>query len=44
MRKNQSKKHKIGTYKINKISLSCFKDKIFVLDDGVHTFDIFIKT
>ena len=44
MRKNQSKKHKIGTYKTNKISLSCFKDKIFVLDDGVHTLDIFIKT
>ena len=44
MRKNQSKKHKIGTYKINKISLSCFNDKIFVLDDGVHILDIFIKT
>ena len=31
MKKIQSKKHKIGTYKINKISLSCFDDKRFVL-------------
>ena len=29
-------KLKIGTYEIDKISLSCFDDKIFVLDDGVH--------
>ena len=36
MRRIQSKKHKIGTYEINKISLSCFGDKRFVLDDGVH--------
>ena len=32
----QAKKHKIGSYQIDKISLSCFDDKIFVLDDGVH--------
>ena len=25
----QSKDHKIGTYEINKISLSCFDDKIY---------------
>ena len=37
MKRNQSKKHKIGTYEINKISLSCFDDKRFVLDDGIHT-------
>ena len=36
MKRNQSKKHKIGTYEINKISLSCFDDKRFVLDDGIH--------
>ena len=40
----QSKKHKIGTYEVNKISLSCFDDKRFVLDDVIHTFDYFIKT
>ena len=37
MKRIQSKKHKIGTYEINKISLSCFDDKRFVLDDGIHT-------
>ena len=26
----QSKKHKLGTYIINKISLSCFDNKIYV--------------
>ena len=26
----------MGTYKINKISLSCFDDKRFVLNDGIH--------
>ena len=33
----QAKKHKIGTYEIEKISLSCFDDKIFVLGDEIHT-------
>ena len=37
MRVIQSKKHKIGTYEINKISLSCFDNKSFVLDDGIRT-------
>ena len=36
MRSIQDKKHKMGTYEINKISLSCFDDKRFVLDDGIH--------
>ena len=26
----QSKDHKIGTYKINNISLPCFEDKIYI--------------
>ena len=39
----QVKKHKTGTYKIDKISLSCFGDKRFVLDDGIHTFAYFDK-
>ena len=43
MRRIQSKKHKIGTYKVNKISSSCFDDKRFVLDDGVHTLAYFHK-
>ena len=43
MKTIQVKKHKIGTYEIDKISLSCFDDKGFVLNDGVHTLDYFHK-
>ena len=43
MRRIQGKKHKMGTYEINKISLSVFDDKIFVLDDGIHTLAYFHK-
>ena len=39
----QSKKHKIRTYEVNKISLSCFDDKRLVLDDGIHTLAYFHK-
>ena len=39
----QSKKNKLGTYEIDKISLSCFDDKTYVLDDGVYTFSYFHK-
>ena len=39
----QSKKHKIGTYEVHKISLSCFDDKRFVFDDGIHTIAYFHK-
>ena len=35
MKRIQAKKHKIGTYEIDKISLSCFDDKRYVLDDGI---------
>ena len=30
----QCKNHKIGNYEINKISLSCFDDKICILNNG----------
>ena len=43
MRRIQSKKHKIGTYEINKILSSFFDDKRFVLDDGVYTLAFFHK-
>ena len=43
MKRIQAKKHKIGTYEIDKISLSCFDDKRFALDDGVHTLAYFPK-
>ena len=37
MKRMQSELHRIGTYDINKISLSCFDDKRFILDDGINT-------
>ena len=43
MRRIQSKRHKIGTYEINKISLSCFDDKRFVLNNGIYTLAYFYK-
>ena len=43
MRRIQSKKHKLGTYEIAKISLSCFDDKRYVLDDLVYTLSHFHK-
>ena len=30
----QSKDHRIGAYKINKISLSCFDDRIYTRNNG----------
>ena len=35
MKRIQSKKHKLGKYEIDKISLSSFDDKRYVLDDGI---------
>ena len=43
MKRIQSKKHKLGTYEINKISLSCFGDKRYVLDDEIYTLSYFYK-
>ena len=43
MKRIQAKKHKIGTYEIDKISLSFFDDKRFMLVDGVHTLAYFHK-
>ena len=37
MKRIQSKKHKLGTYEIDKISLSCFDDKRYALDDGIRS-------
>ena len=43
MKRIQSVLHEIGTYDINKISLSCFDDKRYVLDDGINTLAYFHK-
>ena len=34
MNRIQSKHHRIGTYEINKISLSCFDEKIYLQNNG----------
>ena len=43
MKRIQSKKHKLGTYEIDKISLSCFDDKRYVLDNRILTLAYFHK-
>ena len=43
MKRIQSNLHEIGTYDINKISLSCFDDKRYVLHDGINTLAYFHK-
>ena len=43
MKRIQSKKQKLGTYKIDKIYLSCFGNKRYVLDNGIRTLAYFHK-
>ena len=39
----QSKFHRIGTYDVCKIYLSCFNDKRYILDDGITVLAYFHK-
>ena len=43
MKRIQSKLRELGTYDIYKISLSCFDNKRYALDDGVHILAYFHK-
>ena len=43
MKRIQSKKDKLGTYEINKISLSCFDYKRCVLNDKIRALAYFYK-
>ena len=43
MKRIQSKLYKIDTYDVCKISLSCFNDKRYILDDGINTVAYFHK-
>ena len=43
MRRIQIKLRGISTYNIFKVSLSCFDDKRYVLDDGINTLAYFHK-
>ena len=43
MKRIESRKHKLGTYEIDKVSLSCFDDKRNALDDGIFSLAYFHK-
>ena len=43
MKRIQNEKHKFRKYEVNSISLSCFDDKRYILDYGVHTLAYFHK-
>ena len=43
MKRIQSKRHRLGTYNISKVSLSCFDDKRYILDDGKSSHSYFHK-
>ena len=43
MKRIQSKLHKIGIYDVCKITLSCFNDKRYILDDGINSLAYFHK-
>ena len=43
MKRIQKKLHRIGTYDVCKISLSCFDDKRFILDDSINRLPYFHK-
>ena len=43
MKRIQSKLHKIGTYGVCKISLPCFDNKRYTLDDGINSLVYFHK-
>ena len=36
MNRIQSKDHRIGTYEMNKILLSCFDDKMYIQSNGYN--------
>ena len=41
MKRIQSKLHKIGSYDVCKIYLTCFEDKRYILDDGINSLAYF---
>ena len=43
MKRIQSRLHRIGTYNVCKISMSCFADRRYVLDDSVNSLAYFHK-
>ena len=37
MKTIRSENHQLGSYEVNKVSLNCFDDKRYLLDDGVKS-------
>ena len=44
MKRTKSKQNKLETCEIDKMSLSCFDDKRYVLGDGIYTLSYFHKS
>ena len=38
MKTIRSQNHKVGSHEINKVSLSCFDDKRYFLEDGITSY------
>ena len=38
MKSIRSDSHQLGSYEINKVSLSCFDDKRYILNDGISSY------
>ena len=38
MKTIRSQNHQLGSYEINKVSLSCFDDKRYILNDGISSY------
>ena len=34
----RSQNHQLGSYEINKVSLSCFDDKRYILENGIKSY------
>ena len=43
MKRIQSKRHRLGTYNVSKVFLSCLDDKRYILDDGRSSHSCFHK-
>ena len=42
MKRIQSKLHKIGTYEVCEIYLSCFDDKRYILNEGINSLGLIV--
>ena len=38
MKTIRSKMHQLGSYELNRVSLSCFDDKRFLVDNGIKSY------